>query len=244
MSWNLRGIDVAYPYQGDAYDVNGKTFVFVKATQGNYYVNPHMNMQIRWGEDHGLIVGMYHFMDPTVDVESQISFFKKHVVAKPGYPLAVDWEKYQSIWPSCNMKDRMIKGLMEAYTLNRVLLYTNLDGWLNHDNTSFAGDGLWIANPGQVGKTGIQHPALFHQYSIIGNVDQDAANFETVEDLRKWLLKGAIHVGGHQINPQNEPGFETWSYKNPPNGPVGSDAWGKLNDTQNRVKSLEKKMDA
>lgn len=236
--WGLRGIDVAYPYQGDRYNVVGKSFVFVKATQGTDYVNPHMNLQIQWGENHGLVVGLYHFMEAGVSIEKQAGWFHAKAPVKAGYPIAVDWEEYHAVWPTNAEKDALIRRLQEIYPHNRVILYTNLDGWLNRDHTSFAGDGLWIAHPGTAGNTGVRYSALFHQYGIVSNVDQDAGRFDSKQALIEWASsKGKIMS---TFDPSKEAGYGVWGYHNPEKSP---DAWYKLSDMFVRLERVEQKVD-
>lgn len=246
----VRGSDVASPYQNADYPVAGQGFVFVKATQGASYTNPQMSAQLQHGVGNGLCVGVYHFLTATATVAAQLAWFEHHAIVKPGYAIAVDWEAYQGQWPGNDAKDEMIRGLKGLYPKNRVVLYTNKDGWLNHDRTSYCGDGLWIADPGVAGHVSVKHPWVFHQWGIRNNVDQDVANFQSVGDLKKWLGmeisdgSGAVTTPGNAVHNTNvdvtkEAGFGNWSYKNPVNGP---DAWAKLNHVERMLERLCDKM--
>ena len=69
---------------------------------------------------------------------------------------------------------------------HKVLLYCNRDYWLNRDKTSFAGDGLWIAQyNGRPGKPSIQAPWLIHQYTSTP-LDTNLAKFASREAMRDW----------------------------------------------------------
>lgn len=241
----LKGSDVASPYQDANYPTAGQSFVFVKATQGASYTNPEMGVQIQHGVSAGLLPGVYHFLTGGASVASQLAWFEKHAIVKPGYCIAVDWEAYQGVWPSNAFKDEMIKGLKGLYPKNRVVLYTNKDGWLNHDRTSYCGDGLWIADPGIAGQVSVKHPWVFHQWGIRGNIDQDVANFPDVHSLKVWLGLETIAVGSSTpavhstVDVSKEPGFPAWSYKNPVDGP---DAWARLNHVERMLERLCIKM--
>jgi GH25 family lysozyme M1 (1,4-beta-N-acetylmuramidase) len=66
-----------------------------------------------------------------------------------------------------------------------VVLYTGRDFWLNVDSTSYAGDGLWIADYVTAGKPRIKAKWRFHQYTD-ESVDRDVADFESEAALRAW----------------------------------------------------------
>lgn len=181
----VKGVDVA-SYQDGTYPTKGLSFAFVKATQGLNYTNPDMVAQIATAEKAKLVVGVYHFMQPGDSVSAQISYFKSRNIVKPGYLIAVDWEGLNGHWASGADKDAFIKALKAAYPKNRVGLYTNVDGWHHHDTTSYCGDFLWIADITTAGHPRIQHAWTFHQYGQSGGIDADVANFQSLDDLKKW----------------------------------------------------------
>src|SRR3978361_1064108 len=63
----VRGIDVAR-YQGKVswagWKAKGKSFAYVKATEGTSYVNPYFSAQYGGAAKAGLIRGAYHFASP------------------------------------------------------------------------------------------------------------------------------------------------------------------------------------
>lgn len=182
----VKGVDVS-SFQSPGYSTAGLGFAFVKATQGQSYTNPEMTAEIATAEKAKLVVGLYHFMQPGDSVTAQLAYFKSHAPVKPGYLIVVDWEGLNGAWPSNADKDALIKGLKAAYPHNRVGLYTNKDGWIHHDSTSYCGDFLWIATVGDTpGNPSIQHPWTFHQYGESKGTDLDVANFQTVTALKTW----------------------------------------------------------
>jgi hypothetical protein len=154
----------------------------VKATEGTGYVNPKHAGHVALARARGLVVGHYHFVRPG-SMSAQVSYFLQHAAAQPGDVLALDWED-----PRVSSADKgaFLAQLTQAATAHRALLYCNLDFWLHRDTTSFAGDGLWIADPSSPkGQPDITAPWVIHQYSEAGGVDRDYSPM-TAAQLRAW----------------------------------------------------------
>ncbi|MGV9253889.1 glycoside hydrolase family 25 protein [Streptomyces sp. NPDC003697] len=180
----LRGIDVS-AYQSSAYDTDGLSFVFIKATEGRSYVNPRLAAQTKRGRDAGLVVGFYHFLWPG-DLTAQAEYFVSKAPERAGDILAVDWETTGGGTHASNAeKDRFIRKVKELRPHHRVLLYCNRHFWLNVDDTSYAGDGLWIADYVTAGKPRIKAAWRFHQYTSDPH-DKNVAAFSTRAALRDW----------------------------------------------------------
>ncbi|OIJ67927.1 GH25 family lysozyme [Streptomyces mangrovisoli] len=180
----LHGIDVS-AYQSSAYDTDGLSFVFIKATEGRSYVNPKLTAQTKHGRDAGLVVGFYHFLWPG-NLTDQADYFLSKAPDKAGDLLAVDWETTSDGTHASNAeKDAFIRLLKKKRPDNRVVLYCNRTYWLDIDKTSYAGDGLWIADYTTAGKPRIQADWTFHQYSSDPH-DKDVADFKTKAALKSW----------------------------------------------------------
>ncbi|GAA2236612.1 glycoside hydrolase family 25 protein [Streptomyces nogalater] len=180
----LHGIDVS-AFQSSSYATGGLSFVFVKATEGRSYVNPRLAAQTKRGRDAGLVVGFYHFLWPG-HITAQAEYFLRHAPDRPGDILAVDWENTGEGTHASNAeKDRFIRRLKELRPDNRVVLYCNRHFWLNIDTTSYAGDGLWIADYVAAGKPRIKAKWRFHQYTS-EPLDKNVAHFADKDDLRDW----------------------------------------------------------
>ncbi|MFI9648091.1 glycoside hydrolase family 25 protein [Streptomyces sp. NPDC052040] len=180
----LQGIDVS-AYQSSAYDTSGLSFVFIKATEGHSYVNPKLTAQTKTARDAGCVVGFYHFLWPG-DLAAQAQYFVSKAPEQAGDILAVDWETTGDGTRASNAeKDSFIRQVKSLRPANRVVLYTNRAFWLNVDTTSYAGDGLWIADYVTAGKPRIQAAWRFHQYTS-DPVDKDVANFTTKTALKQW----------------------------------------------------------
>ncbi|MGQ4386074.1 GH25 family lysozyme [Streptomyces sp. SAS_270] len=180
----LRGIDVS-AFQSATYGTDSLSFVFIKATEGRSYVNPKLTAQTKHARDAGLVVGFYHFLWPG-NLTAQAEYFVAHAPEKAGDILAVDWETTgEGTHASNSEKDRFIRTVKQLRPNNQVILYTNRNYWLTVDTTSYAGDGLWIADYVTAGKPRIKAKWLFHQYTD-DPLDKDVADFATAVALREW----------------------------------------------------------
>ncbi|GAA2513120.1 GH25 family lysozyme [Streptomyces longisporus] len=180
----LRGIDVS-AYQPSSYSTDGLSFVFVKATEGRSYINPRVGAQAQHGRGAGLVVGFYHFLWPG-HLQAQAEYFVERTPSKVGDILAVDWERTSAGTHASNAeKDLFLRKVKELRPNHRVVLYTNRDFWLNVDTTSYAGDGLWIADYVTAGKPRITAKWRFHQYTSEPH-DKDVADFADKAALKEW----------------------------------------------------------
>lgn len=195
------GIDVA-SYNPVDYATAGLSLVIVKATEGSSYLNPKHAAQVATGRAHGLVVGHYHFNRPG-SVSTQVDYFLAHAAARPGDLLVADWEDQGVPYTD---KDNWIRSVQARMPHNRVLLYCNRDFWFNRDHSSFAGDGLWIADPeAAAGHPRVQHAWVMHQYGESGGTDLDVANFPDAAALRVWAAKGATPPKPPAPAPRYEP---------------------------------------
>ncbi|WP_327353305.1 glycoside hydrolase family 25 protein [Streptomyces sp. NBC_01304] len=179
----LRGIDVS-SYQS-SFGTDGVDFVIVKATEGRSYINPRMNAQAKKARDAGCVVGFYHFLWPG-NIAAQAEYFVTKAAEHGGDLLACDWETTgEGTHASNAQKDQFIKEVKRLRPNHRVLLYTNRNYWLNVDTTSYAGDGLWIADYVTAGKPRIKADWRFHQYTD-QPLDKNVADFASRDALREW----------------------------------------------------------
>ncbi|MFD4629677.1 glycoside hydrolase family 25 protein [Streptomyces sp. NPDC058284] len=179
----IRGIDVSS--HQSTFSTDGLSFVMIKATEGRSYVNPKMPAQVKCARDAGCVVGFYHFLWPG-NITAQAAYFVSKAPEKAGDLLAVDWERTGDGTVASNAeKDRFIREVKRLRPSHRVLLYANRDFWLNRDTTSYAGDGLWIADYVTAGKPRIQAKWTIHQYAS-SPLDKDVAAFASKAALRDW----------------------------------------------------------
>ncbi|MFJ6016259.1 GH25 family lysozyme [Streptomyces sp. NPDC092952] len=179
----LHGVDVSS--HQSSFDPDGLDFVFIKATEGRSYVNPHLAEQVKRARDAACVVGFYHFLWPG-DINAQAEYFVDKASEKDGDLLAVDWEENGEGTRASNAeKDSFIRAVKRLRPHNKVLLYCNRYFWLNHDTTSYAGDGLWIADYVPQGNPRIQASWRIHQYTD-QPLDRDVADFPSRAALLDW----------------------------------------------------------
>ncbi|SBU98456.1 Lyzozyme M1 (1,4-beta-N-acetylmuramidase) [Streptomyces sp. OspMP-M45] len=179
----LHGIDVS-SHQTD-FDTDEVDFVFIKATEGRSYVNPKLDGQVKRAKDAGCVVGFYHFLWPG-NAKAQAEYFVSHTPEKTGDLLAADWEQTgDGTWASSEDKDRFIHEVKRLRPHYRVLLYCNRAYWRTHDTSSYAGDGLWIADYVTPGKPRVEAPWRIHQYTD-RPLDKNVADFDSKQAMRDW----------------------------------------------------------
>jgi hypothetical protein len=183
----IHGLDVS-SYQPEQFPLTtpgGKPvdFVIIKATQGIGYTNPKLQAQLDWARQNGLSVGFYHFGDAG-SIDKQVEFFLATVRPRLrlGDHLWFDWEKPGI---SNDDKDAWIRQVQQAEPEHRVGLYCNRDFWLNRDTTSFAGDGLWIAD-WAANPPAITADWAIHQHTTDRGIDEDVADFESRAAMKAW----------------------------------------------------------
>lgn len=182
----LHGVDVSA--HQSSFDVDGLDFVFIKATEGRSYVNPRLTDQTKRARDADCVVGFYHFLWPG-NIAAQAEYFVSKAPEKAGDLLAVDWEQNGEGTRASNAeKDSFIREVKRLRPHHRVLLYCNRYFWLNHDTTSYAGDGLWIADYVTAGKPRVKASWRIHQHTD-QPLDKNVANFSSRSALRTWARK-------------------------------------------------------
>ncbi|MFF3496133.1 glycoside hydrolase family 25 protein [Streptomyces sp. NPDC002795] len=179
----IRGIDVSS--HQSTFDTDGVSFVFIKATEGRSYVNPRLAAQTKRARDAGCVVGFYHFLWPG-NITAQAEYFVSKAPEKAGDLLAADWETTGEGTHASNAeKDKFIREVKRLRPNHRTLLYSNRNFWLNIDTTSYAGDGLWIADYVSAGKPRIQADWRIHQYTD-RPLDKNVADFDSKAAMKEW----------------------------------------------------------
>lgn len=214
----IPGADIA-GYQANSGWEKGLDFVLIKATEGASFVNSKFQAQRDTATAAKLITGFYHFARGG-SMTAQADHFLD-VVGRPvrtGEILAFDWEDTAV---SSAEKDAWIK-YTKAKSGRKVILYCNRDFWLNRDTSGYYGDGLWIADPdAPAGQPRVQAPWLIHQYSEVGALDHDVAQFANRAAMLAWAggtTQGVteVELGDKYTNPKG-----VWSPEGPETATVG-----------------------
>ncbi|KAF4410806.1 glycoside hydrolase family 25 protein [Streptomyces lycii] len=178
---SVKGVDVS-SWQPEDYRTEGMDFAFIKITEGTSYINPKWVAQRATARDAGLVTGFYHFVR-SGSMSAQADYFLGEINLAAGDMLVLDWEDPDV---SNADKDSWLRYTQGKAPGHKVLLYCNRDYWLNRDTTSFAGDGLWIANHNNdPGNPGIQAEWKFHQYTT-SPIDTNVGRFDDRAALRSW----------------------------------------------------------
>lgn len=157
-------------------------FSFIKATEGTGYVNPRMKSQAAWARSHDHVAGFYHFVQPG-NMTSQAAYFVSHCDSTEGDILALDWEVPGV---SSAAKDEFLREVKRLRPTHRVMLYCSQSYWTSRDASSYAADGLWIAQyNGKPGKPAITADWKIHQYTSTP-VDTNIADWASASAMRAW----------------------------------------------------------
>ena len=196
----LRGIDISHYQQVTdwlkvARDVS---FIFLKATEGEHYVDPKFAANWVGAQSVGLPVGAYHFFDPAQDAGIQAQHFCAVLDKVTGkrLPPMFDIEKTGGVSQALILtKAQKWLDIVEKHTGQRPFLYTYTSFATQLRLAKrFSDSPLWIA------QYGAKTPKLcgwghwtFWQYSqtgripgILGNVDLDYFN-GTIAELHALL---------------------------------------------------------
>jgi GH25 family lysozyme M1 (1,4-beta-N-acetylmuramidase) len=216
----LQGIDIS-GYQPPSYSTSGLSFVFIKITEGTSYVNPNWVAQRQVARDHGLVNGFYHYPHIANDPIAEADHFLNQINLVAGDILVLDWEWYgQKVTDDkgqdiTNQRARDYRAKFIPYLKSKapghkVIVYCDRNTWKTVDQTSYAGDGLWIADYVTAGQPRIQDPWVFHQYSDAASQggDADVANPALfpggMTDLKRWAGL-PVSSGGTGTHPTPTP---------------------------------------
>lgn len=178
---DYQSINFALTTPGDGHPVD---FAIIKVTEGSTWTSARWKGQQMWARDHGLAVGYYHFGRPGSMIANADHFLGTLGALAPGESLWFDWE---DAGISSAQKDQWIKYVQSKMPGFRVGMYCNTSFWKTKDTSSFAGDGLWIADPNNpAGHPNVQASWLIQQYSEAGGYDHNVAQFATRQDMIDW----------------------------------------------------------
>ncbi len=212
LAQTILGIDVSH-YQGTInwaqVSAAGKTFAYIKATEGVSYTDPSYSTYLTNGSSAGVIMGSYHFARPETNT----------AVNEANYYLSVAGSSIGTnrLPPALDLEDPPSGTALTSY-FSSVALTAWAQTWMStvqnatgiapviytspsiaaYLNSSLNGYKLWIANPGTSATTppsniGVWTTWAFKQYSwtgtvsgISGSVDLDVFN-GTVTDFNNMI---------------------------------------------------------
>lgn len=186
---NALGVDCA-SWQGtpdfSKVAATGRSFAYLKATEGTSYISPVLDAQYHGAKAAGLAVGLYAFADPSQSPEACADYFAvqvNHYQAVPNHlPPCLDLETGSG--DLSNWASRFISRLRAQTGCVRVMLYSSASFFSSNIKEDWmdANVAIWIAHfgrpPGQPAY--LTNRVAIHQYAdngqvsgISGNVDLD-----------------------------------------------------------------------
>ncbi|MBO0702003.1 MAG: hypothetical protein J2P38_03670, partial [Candidatus Dormibacteraeota bacterium] len=187
-----QGVDVASfqhpngaPMNWGQVAADGYRFAFVKATQGNYYVNPEFGGDYAAVEGSGLYRSAYHFADPSVSGGAAQADFLLNAAASAidglTLPPALDVESVTGQSTCYGYSQAGMVGWIagfsnevQARTGRLPIIYTNASWWnqCTGGTSAFASNPLWVASYASSTPTlpGGWGTWAFWQYTSTGSV--------------------------------------------------------------------------
>lgn len=224
---NSQGIDVSH-WQGKInwkqVRADGRTFAFIKATQGTKRVDPQFVTNARGAKAAGLLIGAYHFVDATSSAaarEEAQHFVKTLESAGVEFdlPPVMDYENNPGGLSKAMLNAVAVAFLneVEKLTGRQPMIYTGNSFAQNFDS-SLGKYPIWIARYSS--KVPNDVPAWskwdIWQYSdagkvlgITGNVDLNEFN-GTLDELRAWA-SGAKKKEEPQVTERDINKVSTWA---------------------------------
>lgn len=151
----------------------GYVFAFIKATDGQDYVDPMFAQNWAGAEAAGLLRGAYHFFRAEDDPAIQAEWFWKTVGGNSELPLVVDVEQTMG-QPASVVISNLTSFLasLQQWTDRQPMIYTAPGFWNGLGTSGFGGYPLWVA------EYGVSEPTLpagwtfwdFWQHSESGQV--------------------------------------------------------------------------
>lgn len=190
-STNIRGCDVSH-WQGEVnwekVKAGGLSFVYIKATEGQSFIDPLFEANIQGAKAAGLYVGAYHFarfqkkQDAIQEARHFFTTIKPHVL---DLPPVLDLETNQGQAGEILSQNAFL--FMETlHHLTNVtpMIYTSTQFAKQHLAQTLKNYLLWIAHFGQnqPGENGIWEKWTVFQYTDKGNVP----GIKGAVDLDEW----------------------------------------------------------
>ena len=195
MEYPVVGIDISkhngiVDFQQIAAD--SLSFVFIKATEGNEYVDPTFERNYALAKQAGLKVGAYHYFRMAKNGTVQAYNFLKAVKGKEiDLPLVIDVEEWgNDLFVDRDEAVKRLMKMVECIEENnyKVMIYTNKDGYKKFIRQNLDDKLLWLCTFRQPAKV-VDYNWTILQYShwgevagINGEVDLDVFN----GDRRAW----------------------------------------------------------
>jgi lysozyme len=177
---NLEGLAAGIDVSKDQGDVDwaavagaGTSFAFIKATDGETYVDPMFAQNWEGARGAGLLCGAYHFFRAEDSPQAQAELFWQTVGADSDLPLVVDVEETMEQSGATVVANlQQFLASLQQLTGRQPMIYTDPGFWNGLQTSLFGAFPLWVAD------YGVAQPQLptgwvlwdFWQYSQSGQV--------------------------------------------------------------------------
>lgn len=186
--YDIHGIDISHnqshiPWQTvKTFSDKGVkiSFIFIKATEGNTYVDNKFQQNWEKAAQYQITRGAYHYFMASKNGVDQANNFVRQVTLRPGdLPPVVDIEKLGSATPG-QMRQNLntFLTLLENNYGVRPIIYTYVhfyNNYLGHDYDDYP---LWIAHYKQKNKPRIDRSWMFWQHNERGRMPKSRDHFD------------------------------------------------------------------
>ena len=151
----------------------GYVFTFIKATDGETYVDPDFAQNWTGAAAAGVLRGAYHFFRAEDPPQAQVNLFWQTVGGNGELPLVVDVEETMGVSAATLVSNlTQFLAALEQASGRMPMIYTGPNFWNSLGTTAFGGYPLWVA------EYGVSQPALpdgwaswaFWQHSESGSI--------------------------------------------------------------------------
>lgn len=207
-----QGIDVS-AWQGyidyEKVKQDGIEIVYIKATEGTWYVDSYLQYNYENAKKQGLKVGFYHFVRATnvAQARQEAEFFANAIQSmEPDCRLAMDFEEFGdlSIEQINEISFAFLEHLQEI-TKKELVIYSNTNDAINIFSEELAQKyPLWVANYGvqEPYDNGKWNSWIGFQYTSRGIVNGISGYVDKNEFAKEILLEDNSPIPEQETNPQ------------------------------------------
>lgn len=209
-----QGIDVS-AWQGyinyEKVRQSGVEIVYIKATEGTWYVDNYLKYNYENAKKQGLKVGFYHFVraENIEQAVQEAEFFANAIaMMKPDCRLAMDFEKFGNL--SVEQINEISFAFLEhlqKITKKELVIYSNTNDAINVFSEKLAQKyPLWVANYGveEPYNNGKWNSWIGFQYTSRGIVNGINGYVDKNQFAKEILLEDVSPIPEQNTNPQTE----------------------------------------
>jgi lysozyme len=202
-NYSIHGIDVSR-YQDDidwalvkAMKVKGIgiEFAFIKATEGNSYVDPMLEDNMEGTKENGILRGAYHYFIAAKSGKEQAANFIKHANLKSGDLAPVLDIEQNTGTTAAQLHTRLAEWLdvVEKAYNTKPIIYCNIEYYEKYIADKFSGYPIWIAHYKAKDKPRIKDSWAIWQHNEHGHVTgiREDVDFN-VFNGGSWALSGLL----------------------------------------------------